>query len=207
MADFDLQETGVTAASIKSSAPTTNISNDSVYVGQDAVTYDVYRGLVKFAGLYDGTVTKGVAVTSAILSLRLNYEGSNNNSYIDVFRVKKNWVESQVTWNKVSNAANWTNPGIWGEGDDSDIYMYAGGGYIGSLYISGGPTTGVFYDIPLDTDVIYDMINTENYGFFLKSRAESEDYYYFTGIQDVNWWFGPRLQVTVKGFTGGVIML
>jgi len=143
---------------VNSNNPTTNYSAfATTYIGWSDDNY--YRvALIKpdFS-----EIPAGAIVTSAKLYLKLGSELSEYNHTLGVYRSKRDWVDTQATWNIYKTSNNWATGGARSTTDkEADT--------IGTYALSASEAIG-WKEISLDTDSIQEMIDGvfSNNGFVL----------------------------------------
>lgn len=180
-----------TDVDIRSATPTTNGSaNANLFVGESNATVDTRRALFKVTL---PTLPAGAVVTSAKLVLFLQTDQSSNARDFKVYRVKRDWVYSQVTWNIWKTANNWTTAGCGDTTNDYDSTVWA--------------TTNFTATETLDTAKIFNLDLTEfnkmlngtysNFGWLIKADTEANDAYgFYPGIEATNISERPYLEIT-----------
>lgn len=148
---------------------TTNYSTETqMYVGEYNGGAQIGRSLVKF----DLSSLSGKTISSATLRLTdLGSDFASNTRTMHVYRLLRNWVEAEATWNVYSSGNNW---GTAGAGNSTTDYNSTS---LGSLSIDATESAGEQYDITLDAATIQSMVDggVDNYGFLLKMETESDD--------------------------------
>lgn len=169
MPTLTVQSSGVNDTFLDYGAPTSN--NGSAEQGIAGCMFgspNHYRLLLKFD---ISSIPAGAVITSATLSLWYGtLFGSNATGTIEVYRVKRAWVENQATWNIWSTGNNWSTAGC----DDTTNDREASN--IGTASTPASPTAGTQQDITLDNAKIQEMISGgsfTNNGFMLKQQSES----------------------------------
>jgi hypothetical protein len=159
-------------ASYSVDADTNFGTNEYIFVGENiSGTGLFYRGLIKFDL---STIPTNTRVYKARLSLWKNFDRSNSNALLNVHRLKRVWVENQVTYNIYSTGNNWQTAGGFGANDCEQTP-------IGSISVLAGSNAAavdaVKVDIELDAVSIKNMINGtfSNNGFLLKNSVELND--------------------------------
>lgn len=141
-------------------AATTNYGTDAyLRVGKNSgQTNKSQRTLIKF----DLSSIHASAISSAVLSLTINNEWVDNSYSMYAYRILKNWVEGEVTWNIYSTGNNWATAGCGGSGTDYNATSLGDTGALGTAP-SGTKT------ISLNTTEILKMVDGtySNYGFML----------------------------------------
>ena len=181
---------------IDDSATSTNYGTETrIAVGEWNSGSSVCRGLLKF------DFTKGtnpppsnVTVLSATLYLYAVQDLTNNVRTIRAYRVLRNWVEGQATWNVYSTGNNWGTAGCSNTTTDrlaTDM---------GNTSVANPPTD---ITISLDTATVLGWINgtINNYGMLLKVDTETDDQTGW-GSSD-NATAGLRPKLVVEYFSGG----
>ncbi len=76
-----------------------------------------YADLIRFSVFTDegGPVPRGAQIESAVVSL---YKYSSYDHHFGLYRVLRDWQETQVTWNNANAAEAWSLPGAKGIGND-----------------------------------------------------------------------------------------
>lgn len=99
--------------------PTTNYETDQgLFVGEmNSGVGDIRSSLLKFDL---SSIPANAVINSAVLSLWLALDESDNARTARVYRQKRAWVESQVTWNVYSTGNSWQTAGGVGS-DDIDL--------------------------------------------------------------------------------------
>lgn len=147
-----------------------NGSNTGINVGEWNGGAARNRTLIKF----DLTsIPPGARVRTATLSLYQYTEASSNDRTLRVYRQKRQWVESQSTWNIYSTGNNWQTAGGFGVDDCEQTD-------IGSRAFGSAEANG-WKDWALDPGAIEAMISGsfENNGFLMRADTEVNDEYRF----------------------------
>ena len=149
--------------------PTTNYGTSSrIEIGEaDGVT-SVLRGLIKF----DLTsIPASAVVLSATLSLWTEADYSINTRTLRAYRVLRNWVESQATWNIFATSNNWGTAGCANTSSDREATD------IGSVSVLHNESANIEKQISLTPSKVQEWISgaVNNYGLLLKMDTESND--------------------------------
>lgn len=123
MTTITLRDTGVTDTHIQKNTPTTNFGTAaSFYVSASSVA-NIWRGLIKFAGLAPpgGMVT----VSSAVLTFK-NRDAAASSRVMEVRRLLSTWDELQATYNNRLTGTPWNVAGVIG-GTDVNATVLATG--------------------------------------------------------------------------------
>ena len=176
---------------------TTNYGgNTNIFVG-GLTGSNIYRTLIKFDGLSDGTIPSAATISSATLSLYCSGENSSNARTLRVFRLKRAWVEAQATWNIYSTGNKWQTAGGFGANDCEQTD-------IGSRAFSATETTGEYKDFSLTVADIQAIVNGTwtNNGFLIKADTESSDRYSFYSSDNAS--NKPKLTIVYTTGPAGV---
>lgn len=158
---------------IRSDAPTTNYDSEAyLSVGEaNNVAGRVFRSLISFWASIDANIPDGSLLTSVTLSL---YDGaidqSSNARTFRVYRLKRNWVENQATWNSYSTGNSWQTAGGFGANDCEQTE-------IGNRNFSASETPSEFKDFVLTPTTKEDL--DLGYGWLIKADTETDDLYHF----------------------------
>lgn len=172
----DTQQPDATAGidtQIRSSSATTNFgTTTTIRVGEVAGSAITDRGLFKpdLSG-----IPAGATIHSAMLSLMVTGKGdASNNRYIQVYRLKRAWVEAQATWNIYSTGNNW---GAAGGFDTTDCEQTAAG----QIWLFQDMQVNRRVNIMLDCRLVQEWVDGTftNNGVLLKSSSELNDAFTF----------------------------
>lgn len=157
--------------------PTGNFGSSTSFSCGENKDYPLqqYRALLKWDALSDGTIPPGSIINSAILSLKISSDKSTNTRTKRVFRLKRAWVESQVTANIWKAGSNWSSVGAFGADDCEQTD-------IGSTSFTGSEPVGTWKSFTLTASKIQEMISGgtwTNNGFLIKTDTETSDSYSF----------------------------
>ncbi len=161
---------------IYASAPTTNYdaNDDLLRIGEsNSASSAGNRTLVSFD---ISSIPVGSVINSGSLGLYLNGYYSSNARTLSVYRLKRNWVENQATWNKYDSSNNWETAGAAGANDyDSTA--------IGSVSISAAESVNAYKDIELSSVEFNKIVNQQSgydwYGFLCRVNTETDDMYQY----------------------------
>lgn len=156
---------------IINSAPTTNPGLESqLYVGELNGTSDLTRTLVKFDL---SVIPANAIISSVVFSLFIFSDRSDTATTLNIYRLKRNWVETQVTWNQYSSGNNWQTQGGNGSNDRE-------GSPIASRAFSATEPLNVYVNFTMPTSLAaLDLGN----GWILKTSVENNDGYDFRSRQ------------------------
>lgn len=204
MSTLVLRDSGVTAATLDSSQPTTNLEN-RVEIGENNTAVgEVTRTLIKFAGLSDGSIPAGSTITSATLALITSADRSDNQRTLSVIRVLRDWVANQATQNIYKTSNNWGTAGCSNTTTDREAAD------IGSTTVANNLANGSTVSISLNTAKIQEMIAGGvfvNNGFLLKVDTELDDKYEYLRPTDVTPTNRPTLTIEYNLPSGFLIFM
>lgn len=171
--------------------PTTVYAGNSFLdVGYHASYAKKYRDLVWFdLSSYSKPVKK------ATLSLYWYFPSSTrtNDTIMDIYRPAMGWDHNTVCWTNKANSIVWTNAG----GDWFDMNGTAQGSapYASVTFSATQLATGKYYAFDV-TSLVNAYINSgQNAGFFIKARAESDNYIAFHGLSATDSATRPKLDI------------
>ncbi len=205
MAEYSSQpdETSGIDTFLRSNQATTNFATDNrIISGENNSVTSIQKGLIKLSLT---SIPTGSKISAATLSFWVVAENSNNIRIKRVFRVKRDWVESEATWNIYSTGNNWQVAGCGGANDVEAAD-------IGSTSIGDSPGAGDQIDFELDGALsdyaeIEAMVGTgpafTNNGFLIKTDTEDADEIQFDSSSSVTAGERPRLAITYTPPTGG----
>lgn len=148
-------------------------TNNDFYFGEYDAGTQTARPLLKndFATDFSTELGQGyIQVNSAVLTLNSLGDLSSNNRTGRVYRVLRNWVENQATWNNYSTGNAWGTAGAAAASDRETTD-------IGSATFNSSNPSGTDNTITLTASAIEEMINGTftNYGYLLKMDSEIDD--------------------------------
>lgn len=157
---------------IVSSEPTNNKGAIAeLYSGELSGGSGVYRTLIKFDF---SSIPASAATESGTLSLWQASDFANNARTHRFYRQKRDWVESQATWNIWKTSNNWSTAGGF-HADDCEQTEIA------SRSMTATETNAEKQWTNFSTTLLNEMINGTftNNGFLLKADTESDDLYQY----------------------------
>lgn len=178
---------------ISSSAVTTNYGDrPDLYVGESNSSITTRRSLIK---MDLSQIPSNAIITSAIITVYIAGDYSSNTRDFKVYRVLRDWVESQATWNLWKTGSSWTTDGCGSDGNDADL-------------TTAWATTSFGDSIPNYTamDFVFSATGiTElqkiiagaytNYGWLIKADTESADLYGLFSSSWINESQRPKLTI------------
>jgi hypothetical protein len=178
-------------AFINSNSPTTNYgTNTNIGMGEAyGYSWGVYRSLIKFTCLSDGTIPSGAIIDSGSIFLRKYGDFSNNARTLRAYRVKRAWTEAGVTWNKYDGVNDWQTAGATGANDIEATD-------VGNVSV---PATGDgdWIEIPLTASAVQEIVagTWTNNGYLLKVDTETDDYWGYGASDWADDTYRPRIYV------------
>jgi len=154
-------------AHINSLNPTSNF-NTILYTGYSAAP-TVARAFFTF----DLSSIGSDEISAGTLKLTVKTDYASFAHTLNIFRVLRNWVETQMTWNIYSTGNSWTTAGCGSDGNDY-VNTILGSGSIGA---SEGVNTQLSFDFNATGITILNQMRTgtiNNYGFMCKVDNEAQ---------------------------------
>ncbi len=151
---------------------TTNYGTEvRISAGEDNTVARIYRTLIKFDL---SSIPSNATITSATLSLTIELDRSSNARDFKLYRVLRDWVEAQATWNIWKTSNNWSTAGCGSDGNDADLTT------AWATTNFSATETGV-KSFSINTTEFTKFINGtySNYGWLIKADTESDDAYTF----------------------------
>jgi hypothetical protein len=123
------------------------------------------------------------------LMLTISIDRSDNARDVKIYRVLRNWVESQATWSQWSSGNNWTGGGCSSAGNDYDPTVWA------TLNLTATESGGKTWS--LDTTEFTKMINGtySNFGWLIAADTQNNDAYYYCSASHATAAQRPKLVV------------
>lgn len=179
---------------LQDSPPTTNNgSSTSLIIGDRAGLAFIYRALLRFDL---SSIPDAAIISSAVLSLYATTDQASNSGNFQIFRCKRNWVDSESTWNIYSTGNNWQTAGAGGANDRETTP-------IAELTLTASETLNEFKDWTLSgvtskDDLDWGLENDAGFtgGFFIKTENENDDSYFFSSFDEATAANRPKLTVT-----------
>jgi len=192
-------EAASTDTMIIQESATTNYGTDAgLYIGENNGAAQLVRTLIQF----DLTSLPTLYVPSTgTLSLWLYSNQSSNLRSYRMYRVIRNWVESEATWNIYSTGNNWATAGGY---DASDCELT----HVASTDLAAAASTGEkTWDI--DATSLEEMCNGiwTNHGWLMKNATEVNDQQRFRSSNYGTAGERPKLVFTYYPQDSGGILL
>lgn len=191
------QQTTSESTYLSQAAPTTNNgTSTSLFVGQSGAG-GIRRSLVRHPSL-----PASIDVAYApILSLYSVSEALSSDRAITVYRVKRNWVQSQATWNIYSTGNIWGTAGAMGAADyDSTV--------LGTVNVSETIAANAELQIPLNTALFREYINNQSTypgGLLVVMVETGTDLWNIHSNDSATPGYRPKLSFTYELGGGGII--
>lgn len=163
---------------IGSDATSTNYGSATILrIGESNNTTATRRSLLKFAP----TIVPNAVVTASTLSLYAITDYSSNARTLRIFRLKRDWVVNQATWNIYSTGNNWQTAGGFGANDCEQTD-------IGSINLSASEAVNAYKNISLNLAESQEILRGTwtNYGFLAKVDTEANDMYDYNSNDAAN---------------------
>lgn len=203
MAQITIQATADIEDSIfDAQNPTVNYgTNTDLNVGEINSGTRVWRTIIQF-DLSD--IPAGSVVNSATLSLRAKSDASSNARTFRVYRVLRNWVVGEVTWNVYSSGNNWGTAGCGNTTTDREATD------IGTRAFTATETLNEFKDFTLTASAVEEMLpggTFTNNGFLIKADTETDDFYAFNSSNNGSEANNPKLVIDYTPPAGGMFFM
>lgn len=183
---------------IQKEAATTNYNNAYLLIGESNAAVATYRSLIKFDL---SSIPSGAQVSAATLSIWVFEDVSSNARTLRAYRVKRNWVETEATWNVYSTGNSWGTAGCDNTTSDRDATD------MGSASVGAAVSVGTEIQISLTTaemNKFFDGTYT-NYGWLLKVDTEADDCYLYDSSGSLT--AGERPKLVIEYLAGGQLII
>lgn len=159
-------------APMLSDAATTNYGTEAtVQSGEWNGGVSIRRSCIKFdLSAYSGRV----AIAAKLRLYDTGNDYTDNARTMNLYRLKRAWVEGQVTWTIYSTGNNWASSGAGDSTNDYDNNV------VGSVSLPNPPVEG-WVEIPLTVSYINEWLSgaMTNNGFLMKNETETNDLHVF----------------------------
>lgn len=179
---------------------TTNYATDvELGIGERNDSDLTVRSLIKFDL---STIPSNSVTSSNILSLYITRDLSSNARDASMYRVLRNWVESQATWNNWSSGNAWTTAGCGSDGNDADLTNVHA-----TCSFTATESAGTEKQFSISTTHMDNFINGtySNYGWLIRMATETNDAYYCDSSSSVTASERPKLVITYTSASAQVI--
>ena len=180
--------------SLAQSNPNTNYGGDAVlYIGESNVATNIRRGLIKFNL---SSIPSNAVISSVVLSLWVAFDASSNARDYKLYRVLRDWVETQATWNIWKTSNNWTTAGCGSDGNDADLSTVWA-----TCSFTATETDNTEKQFVLDATGLAEFTKwvngtNPNYGWLVKADTEVNDGYNMDSSSSATAAQRPKLVVT-----------
>lgn len=183
-----------------SDEPTLTHNDTILGIGQTGAT--INRSLLRFDL---SSIPAYATIVSATLSLRAKQDFSYNTRAVKVYRVLRNWVEAQATWNVYSTGNSWGTAGCGNSSSDYDGTNVLASTNVPADVAAGTEIQWVF--TATGREELQKVIagNYTNYGFLLKADTETQDFFYYYSSADATSGYRPKL--VIEYTTGGQVII
>lgn len=162
-----------------------------VAVGENNTSTSTYRTLIKFDV---SSIPKSALLVSATLSVWTALDLSSTTRNYKLFRVKRDWVEAEATWNVWSTGNNWGTGGCSNTTTDYDTTVWATKSF-GSA-IADDTQMDFVFDATGLTELKKFIDGTyTNYGWMIKADTETDDAYRLHSSSSATAGYRPRLVI------------
>lgn len=150
------------------------------------------RGLIYFDL---STIPSDAYVTSATLTLTFKGDYSGYAKNVSVYRLLRNWSETQATWNKWITTTGWTSPGASSNGNDADLTNVWASKNVAASETMNTPADFVFNATGLSE--LQKMVNGTyaNQGWLIQAEASTWDMYIYYSSGETTEAYRPKLVV------------
>lgn len=198
---FQLDEADAVDALISSDAPTTNFATGATFgAGENNVSVVTQRTMIKPP--LSSLPPFLTSFNAVYLDLQINLDRSSTARDFKFYRVLRNWVENQVTWNEWSTGNAWTTAGCGSAGNDYNNTALA------TLNLTSTETVGAIKRWSFNTSILYQMYSgaLPNYGLLFRvddGVTELNDEWIFNSSNAASGLFKPRWTFDVEGVFKG----
>ena len=170
-------------------APTSNFGTvTNLFIGEKNTEVGVVgRGLIKFDL---SSIPADATINLATLDFTVIADWSSNARTMRAYRLKLNWTESGVTWNKYDGTNAWGTAGATGANDIDTTSM-------GSCAFTATESIGTVKQFIFDNAEFTKLINgtNTNYGWLFKMDTEADDAYDLASSGHATAAYRPKLVV------------
>lgn len=180
---------------ISSAATATGDSAGELAVGEHNSLAQVGRPLIKFD--FSG-IPANALVSSAVFELYAIEDNSSNTRIYRIYRLKRNWVPAEATWNIWSTGNNWSTAGADGADDRESAD-------IGSYEMANNAAINAWYSWSLTPSKVQEWISGAfaNYGLIIRAETENNDQFRFESLENAGG-HDPKLTITYTVGLAGV---
>lgn len=187
---------------ITSGAATTNFgTNTNIGVGEDSGGANISRTAIAFDL---SSIPSSNTTSAATLTTTITTDESSNARDFKIYRILRDWVEAEITWNIWKTANNWTTAGAGSDGNDTDLTTVWGSVSMGAS--DTGAKVWTFSSTGLTELDKFINGTYSNYGWLLKADTETNDRYFFASSDHATSGSRPLLEITHSSSAGGYIV-
>jgi hypothetical protein len=138
------------------------------FVGEsNNASNSIARSLIQFD---ISSIPADSVVTVANLNLFHGDRKASNACTMSIYRLKRDWVEAQATWNQAKSGTNWSTSGAANTTNDRESTVQ------GTLSLAADEANEI-KTIPMGISGVQDWVSgtTPNYGWLLKTDVEAND--------------------------------
>jgi hypothetical protein len=177
---------------IQSNTATTNYGTNALLnCGENNAAVSTNRVLIKPD--ING-IPSSMIISSVKLAFIITADLSSNARDFKLFRLMRDWVYNQATWNIWKTANNWTTAGASGDGTDVDLTT---DGAWATLNFTATEAVGSIKTFDINTTLFEKFRNGTYpyYGFLMKADTETNDLYQFNSSKATSPWLRPYFVV------------
>lgn len=167
---------------------TANYDTYNLYIGELDVNTTVGRVLIKFDY---SSIDASATISSGTFTLTPTADYSSNTRTYTMYRVLRNWVKTQATWNEYSTGNAWGTAGCGNTTSDYNTTSH------GSRSFTATETLNVGKDFTMVTAELTKFINGTytNYGYLVRAATETNDAYEFADCENATSSYRPKVVV------------
>jgi hypothetical protein len=186
-------EAAATDTTIELLAPTVNFGTGGLLgVGNNEFAgNETWRTLIKFDL---SSIPQTAYISSATLTLTISADKAQNARDFKMYRILRDWIEIEATWNQWKNGNAWTTAGCGSNGNDADLTNVWATCSMGTA--DSGTKNFVFSATGLAelTKMVFGTYT--NYGWLIKADTEANDAYEFCSSSNAT--SGNRPLLTIE---------
>lgn len=147
------------------------------------------------------SIPAGSVIKSATLRIFFKTDRSSNSRECRAYRLKRDWVTSEVTWNSYSSGNSWGTAGATGS---DDIYALESD----AVTVTSAEPVPLYKEWSIPADHVQAWIDGDinNYGWLLKMDTESDDAYYGRAANDATYPLELFIEYTEASSSGASLL-
>lgn len=174
---------------IQDNNPTTNYgTNTQLNIGESNAAASVNRTLIRCTNLT--SIPSNALVTKVVLYLYITADASSNVAQLDIYPAANNWTEAGATWNTYDGTNAWTGTGT---------HYNNGTNFTNTGLTAAEPVGKIvawdFTDASSKSYMQTAIAGGNNYGWVLKTNAETNDMYQYGSSENATAYAVPVLEV------------